>query len=76
MSFASETKTELCRTGLNKACCVRAELYGILLFCNSFTSSGVRILTEHRGFLQRTEKLTELLRSAGCPADCVHRELR
>ncbi len=22
------------------------------------------------------EKLTELLRAAGCPADCVHRELR
>ena len=57
MSFASETKTELCRAGLSKACCVRAELYGILLFCNSFTASGVRILTEHRAFLQRTEKL-------------------
>ena len=54
MSFASETKTELCRSGLNKSCCVRAELYGILLFCNSFTSSGIRILTEHRGFMQRT----------------------
>ena len=57
MSFASETKTELCRASLSKSCCVRAELYGILLFCNSFTSSGVRILTEHRGFLQRTERL-------------------
>ncbi len=57
MSFASETKSELCRAGLSKPCCARAELYGILLFCNSFTSSGVRILTEHRGFLQRTEKL-------------------
>ena len=67
MSFASETKTELCRTGLNKACCVRAELYGILLFCNSFTSSGVRILTEHRGFLQRTEKL--LKKAAGLTPD-------
>ncbi len=57
MSFASETKSELCRAGLSRPCCARAELYGILLFCNSFTSSGVRILTEHRGFLQRTEKL-------------------
>ena len=57
MSFASETKTELCRASLSKSCCVRAELYGILLFCNSFTSSGVRILTEHRAFLQRTERL-------------------
>jgi len=67
MSFASETKTELCRANLSRACCVRAELYGILLFCNSFTSSGVRILTEHRGFLQRTEKL--LKKAAGLTAD-------
>jgi DNA-binding protein WhiA len=67
MSFASETKTELCRSSLNKSCCVRAELYGILLFCNSFTSSGIRILTEHRGFLQRTEKL--LKKAAGVTAD-------
>ncbi len=67
MSFASETKTELCRTGLGKACCIQAELYGILLFCNSFTSSGVRILTEHRGFLQRTEKL--LKKAAGLTPD-------
>ncbi len=74
MSFASETKTELCRAGLGKACCVRAELYGILLFCNSFTASGVRILTEHRGFLQRTEKL--LKKAAGVTADERHDEER
>ena len=67
MSFASETKTELCKTSLNKPCCIRAELYGILLFCNSFTVSGVRILTEHRLFLQRTEKL--LKKAAGLTAD-------
>ena len=74
MSFASETKSELCRAGLSKACCVRAELYGILLFCNSFTSSGVRILTEHRPFLQRTEKL--LKKAAGVTADERHDEER
>ncbi len=67
MSFASETKAELCKQGLNKPCCIRAELYGILLFCNSFTASGVRILTEHRLFLQRTEKL--LKKAAGLTAD-------
>ena len=67
MSFASETKTELCRAGLSKACCVRSELYGILLFCNSFSSSGIRILTEHRAFLQRTEKL--LKKAAGVTPD-------
>ncbi len=67
MSFASDTKTELCRAGYGKACCVRAELYGILLFCNSFTASGVRILTEHRGFLQRTERLMK--KAAGVTPD-------
>ena len=67
MSFASDTKTELCRTGFPRACCVRAELYGILLFCNTFTAREVRILTEHPGFLQRSEKL--LRRAAGIAAD-------
>lgn len=57
MSFASETKNELCRAGLTKPCCIRAELYGILLFSNTFDSREFRVLTEHRGFLQRTEKL-------------------
>ncbi len=74
MSFASETKSELCRASLGNACCIRAELYGILLFCNSFTSSGIRILTEHRGFLQRTEKL--LKKAAGVTADERHDEER
>ena len=67
MSFSSDTKTELCRAPLSRPCCLRSELYGILLFCNSFTSSGVRILTEHRGFLQRTEKL--LKKAAGLTPD-------
>ena len=67
MSFASDTKTELCRIGFPRACCVRSELYGILLFCNTFTAGEVRILTEHPGFLQRTEKL--LRRAAGITPD-------
>ncbi len=57
MSFASDTKAELCRSTMGKSCCVRAELYGVLLFCNTFTSEELRILTENRGFLQRAEKL-------------------
>ena len=67
MSFASDTKSELCRSGVSRACCVRAELYGILLFCNTFTASEVRILTEHTGLLQRAEKL--MRRAAGVTAD-------
>lgn len=67
MSFASEAKAELCRNPLTKNCCVRAELYGILLFCNTFSAGELRILTENRSFLQRTEKL--LRRAASLEAD-------
>ncbi len=67
MSFASDTKTELCRAPLSRPCCQRAELYGILLFCNTFSASELRLLTEHRGFLLRTEKL--LRRTAGLEID-------
>ncbi len=67
MSFASDTKTELCRAPLSRPCCQRAELYGILLFCNTFSASERRLLTEHRGFLLRTEKL--LRRTAGLEID-------
>ena len=36
MSFSSETKAELCRVSMTKPCCVQAELYGALLYCNTF----------------------------------------
>ena len=32
MSFAGDTKTELCRTKLTRVCCAQAEACGILLF--------------------------------------------
>ena len=63
MSFSSETKSELCRTALNKPCCVNAELYGILLYCNSFSHKELRIVTEHKPFALRAEKL--LYKAAG-----------
>ena len=37
MSFAGETKGELCRTALNRKCCTQAEAYGVLLYCNPFS---------------------------------------
>ena len=46
MSFASQTKAELCRVPLARRCCAQAEAYGVLLFCNSFTHREVRIITE------------------------------
>lgn len=57
MSFASEAKAEMCRQHMNKKCCTAAEIYGILLYCNTFSSDEIRIVTESRPFAQRLEKL-------------------
>ena len=45
MSFAGEVKAELCRGKLGRKCCAQAEAYGVLLYCNQFTASQVRIST-------------------------------
>ncbi len=57
MSFSSNVKTELCRLPLHKTCCAVAEAYGILLFCNTFSPSGIRIATESRDLAARLPKL-------------------
>ena len=57
MSFSSETKAELCRASMAKPCCLRAELYGALLYCNTFTHRELRVVTEHASFAQRLERL-------------------
>ncbi len=56
MSFAADVKAELCRTGLNRKCCAQAEAYGVLLFCNHF-STQVRIVTESDAFAARLPAL-------------------
>ena len=53
MSFSSEVKAELCRTALSRRCCAQAEAYGVLLYCNQFTASQVRISTESNAFAAR-----------------------
>lgn len=53
MSFAGDVKTELCRASISRKCCAQAECYGILLYCNTFTSGEVRIVTENDAFAQR-----------------------
>lgn len=57
MSFASEVKGELCRERLSRPCCACAEAYGVLLFCNCFTTERVRISTQSAVFAQRLPKL-------------------
>ncbi len=56
-SFSAGAKAELCRSFPQKHCCALAECFGILLFCNSFGSDGIRIITESREFAQRLPKL-------------------
>ncbi len=57
MSFSQDAKTELCRVPLASRCCAEAELYGVLLYCNTFGAEEVKIVTEHRQFAARAEKL-------------------
>ena len=57
MSFSFETKNELCKLSVQKLCCARAEAYGILLYCNTFNSMEVRIVTENPNFAARLPKL-------------------
>lgn len=57
MSFSFDTKNELCRLPVVKHCCARAEAYGILLYCNTFSSTEVRIITENPNFAARLPRL-------------------
>jgi len=50
LSFSAGAKAEVCRILPGKECCALAECFGILLFCNSFTPDGIRIITESREF--------------------------
>lgn len=56
-SFSWQVKSEICKTFPTQKCCAVAECYGILLFCNTFSSEQIRIVTEHSDFAQRLPKL-------------------
>mgnify|MGYP003304248909 CR=1 FL=1 len=57
VSFSAAAKAEACRVFPQKRCCALAECFGILLFCNSFTSDGIKIITESREFAYILPKL-------------------
>ena len=57
MSFSAAAKAEVCRIIPQKHCCALAECFGILLFCNSFQSDGIKIITESREFAYILPKL-------------------
>ena len=59
MSFSGDVKTELCRASLDRPCCARAEAYGALLYCSTFTSREVRLITESESFASRLPLLLD-----------------
>ena len=57
ISFSGSAKAEVCRDIPHKRCCALAQCFGILLYCNSFTGDGIRIVTESREFAYILPKL-------------------
>ena len=57
LSFSAAAKAEVCRSIPQHHCCALAQCFGILLFCNSFTSEGIKIITESRDFAYILPKL-------------------
>ncbi len=57
MSFSANVKSELCRSEVEKGCCALAEALGVLLYANTFSADGIRIVTESREFAQRLPRL-------------------
>jgi len=57
ISFSGNAKAEICRSFPQKHCCALAQCFGVLLFCNSFHSDNIRIITESREFAQYLPKL-------------------
>ncbi len=61
MSFSADVKQELCKLNISRRCCAQAEAYGILLYCNTFNSRQIRIITES---VWLKERLPALFRKA------------
>ena len=57
MSFSSDAKAELCQAKIEKRGLALAECYGILLYCNTFRNSEIRIITASSDFAERLPRL-------------------
>ena len=57
MSFSTRVKAELCREPIQRRCCAVAELYGVLLYANTFSSREIKVMTGSGEFAQRLPKL-------------------
>ena len=67
MSFSANTKAELCRVPLNRACCAVAEAYGVFLYAYQFSAMEIRVITGCAAFAKRLPKL--MLRAFGLEPD-------
>ena len=57
MSFSSDTQAEVCLSKLDRKSCAAAECYGVLMYCNTFSSTDIRIITASADFAQRLPRL-------------------
>lgn len=72
MSFSSQVKDEMCRSAINRRCCALAECYGVFLYCNTFSETEIKIITENHAFAARLPKLMK--KAFGFEPDCVPEE--
>ena len=72
VSFSASAKAEICRNIPNKNCCAVAQCGGILLYCNSFSADGIRIITESAEFAALLPKLFK--RAFGLTFDIIPEE--
>lgn len=73
MSFASDCKKELCMIENKRACCLKAECYGLLLFSKCFSLRESRMICENGAVARRVAEAAAV--SAGVYAE-VRSELR
>lgn len=73
MSFASDCKKELCIIENKRACCLKAECYGLLLFSKCFSLRESRMICENGAVARRMAEAAAV--SAGVYAE-VRSELR
>ena len=53
MTFATEVKNEIAKSGISSRCCAVSEIYGILLVCTTFSHTYIKIATENKEIAKR-----------------------
>ena len=76
MSFSTEVKAELCRVSMQRACCTRAEAYGVLLHASVFSHKEIRLSTENVFVARRLQALLQRAFSVDCAPQQAGRKLQ